>query len=264
MAPIPRILIVEDDDIIANLISTMLEKKGYSIVGKIASGEESIIKAAELEPDLILMDINLAGIMDGVAAARFIFQLFQYPIVFLTALCDDQLLERAKGAQPLGYILKPFTVQDLSSNVELALYNHSMRKRYLDLYPVGEPKKIMAALDPILITDTRGKIFFYNPYAIRFLDLPEEEVLMHHWREVMMIVNDQTKEEVEDPVSEVVKQMLVVTYEFNTMVVTTSGKGRKVSVIVRPVKDDQHDLIGVFIHIREKTLDQIKMAMKTQ
>jgi len=263
MAPIPRILIVEDDEIIANLISVMLEKKGYSIVGKIASGEESIIKAAEQEPDLILMDINLAGVMDGIMAARFIFQLFQYPIVFLTALCDDQLLERAKNAQPLGYILKPFTDRELTSNVELALYNHAIRKKFLDMYPVGEPKKIMAALDTILITDTRGRIIFYNPYAIRFLDLPEDQVLMQHWRDVMMIINDQTSEEVEDPVPEVVKQMLVVTHEFNTAVVTKSGKGRKVSVIIRPVKDDQHDLIGVFIHIREKTLDQIKMAKKT-
>jgi PAS domain S-box-containing protein len=263
MAPIPRILIVEDDEIIANLISVMLEKKGYSIVGKIASGEESIIKAAEQEPDLILMDINLAGVMDGITAARFIFQLFQYPIVFLTALCDDQLLERAKNAQPLGYILKPFTDRELTSNVELALYNHAIRKKFLDMYPVGEPKKIMASLDTILITDTRGRIIFYNPYAIRFLDLPEDQVLMQHWRDVMMIINDQTGEEVEDPVPEVVKQMLVVTHEFNTAVVTKSGKGRKVSVIIRPVKDDQHDLIGVFIHIREKTLDQIKMAKKT-
>jgi two-component system, response regulator PdtaR len=263
MAPIPRILIVEDDEIIANLISVMLEKKGYSIVGKVASGEESIIRAAELEPDLILMDINLAGIMDGVTAATYIFQLFQYPIVFLTALCDDQLLDRAKNAQPLGYVIKPFTDRDLSSNVELALYNHSMRKKYLEMYPVGEPKKIIAALDPILITDTRGKIIFYNPYALRFFELPEDQVLMHYWREVMMIVNHQTQEEITDPIPEVVAQMLVVTHEFNTMVVTKSGKGRKAGVIIRPVKDDKHELIGVFIHIREKTLDQLKMAKKS-
>jgi len=57
--------------------------------------------------------------------------------------------------------------------------------------------------------------------------------------------------------------MLVVTHEFNTAVVTKSGKGRKASVVIRPVKDDQHELIGIFIHIREKTLDQIKMAKKT-
>jgi CheY-like chemotaxis protein len=263
MAPIPRILIVEDDEIIANLISVMLEKRGYNIVGRTGMGEESIILAAELEPDLIIMDINLAGAMDGVTAACLIFQLFQFPIVFLTAHCDDVLLARAKNAQPLGYVIKPFTDRDLASNVELALYNHSMRKKYLQMYPVGEPKKIMAALDIIVITDTKGKIFFCNPYALRFLDLPREEVLMHYWREVMMIINDQTNEEVADPVPEVVNQMLVITYEFNMAVVPRSGRGRKASVVIRPVKDDNHDLIGIFFHIREKTLDQIKMAKKT-
>lgn len=260
MAPIPRILIVEDDEIICNLITTMLEKKGYAVVGKISVGEEAIIKAAELEPDLILMDIHLGGTMDGVAAARYIFQLFHYPIVFLTAFCDDGLLERAKHAQPLGYILKPFTDKDLTSNVELALYNHAMRKKYLDLYPVGEPKKIMSVLDPIIIMDTKGRIIFYNPYTPRFLELPEKDILMHYWRETLMLINDMTQEQLPDPVPEVVKQMLVVTHDFNTAVVTRSNKSRKVSVTVRPVKDDQHDLIGVFMHIREKTLDQIKMA----
>lgn len=262
MAPIPRILIVEDDEIICNLITTMLEKKGYAVVGKISTGEESIMKAAELEPDLILMDIHLEGTMDGVAAARYIFQLFHYPIVFLTALCDDGLLERAKHAQPLGYILKPFTDKDLSSNVELALYNHAIRKKYLDMYPVGEPKKLMAALDLILILDTRGRIIFYNPYTPRFLNLPEKDILMHHWRDTLMLINDMTGEQIPDPVPEVVRQMLVVSHDFNTAVVTRSDKTKKVSAVIRPIKDDQHELIGVFMHIREKTLDQIKMAAK--
>jgi CheY-like chemotaxis protein len=260
MPPIPRILIVEDDEIICNLITTMLERKGYAVVGKISSGEEAIIKAAELEPDLILMDISLSGKMDGVAAARYIFQLFHYPIVFLTALCDDGLLERAKHAQPLGYILKPFTDKDLTSNVELALYNHSMRKRYLDMFPVGEPKKLMAALDIILIMDTKGRIIFFNPYTPRFLDLPESDILMHYWRETLMLINDMTGEEIPDPVPEVVKQLLVVTHDFNTAIVTRSSKTKKVGVAIRPVKDDLHELIGVFMHIKEKTLDQIKMA----
>ena len=262
MAPIPRILIVEDDEIICNLITTMLEKKGYSVVGRISTGEESIMKAAELEPDLILMDIHLEGTMDGVAAARYIFQLFHYPIVFLTALCDDGLLERAKHAQPLGYILKPFTDKDLSSNVELALYNHTIRKKYLDMYPVGEPKKLMAALDLILILDPKGRIIFYNPYTPRFLNLPEKDILMHHWRDTLMLINDLTGEQIPDPVPEVVRQMLVVSHDFNTAVVTRSDKTKKVSAVIRPIKDDQHELIGVFMHIREKTLDQIRMAAK--
>jgi CheY-like chemotaxis protein len=261
MAKIPRILIVEDDEIIANLITLMLERKGYSIVGTCASGEESIRKSAELEPDLIFMDINLSGIMDGVTAAQYIFQLFHFPIIFLTAMCDDSLLDRAKHAQPYGYLLKPFTDRELTSNVELALYNHGIKQKYLETYPIGPPQKIMEILEVIIITDPKGRIIFFNPYAGRFLDLPDKQILMAHWRDVMMFINDQTDEQLEDPIPEVVKQMLVVMHDFNTAVVTRSGKRRKSGILARPVKDDDNNLLGVLLHIKEKTLDQIKMAM---
>ncbi len=260
MAKIPRILIVEDDEIISNLISLMLEKKGYAIAGKTGSGEDAIRKAAELEPDLIVMDINLSGQMDGITAARYIFQLFHFPIIFLTALCDDNLLERAKNAQPYGYLIKPFTDRELTSNVELALYNHDIKKKHLDNYPIGLPKKIMELLDVIMLTDTKGRIIFFNPYAQRFLELSDSQLLMTHWRDAMMFINDQTGEQLEDPIPDVVRQQLVVMHDFNTAVVTTSGKRRKASITARPVKDDKNNLLGVFLHIREKTLDQIKMA----
>ncbi|HVN73006.1 MAG TPA: response regulator [Methanoregula sp.] len=262
MAPIPRILVVEDDEIIGNLISTMLERKGYSVIGQVMSGEEAIIKSAELEPDLVLMDINLCGILDGVSAARYIFTLFQVPIIFLTALSDDSLLERAKGAQPYGFIMKPFTDKELLSNVQLGLYNHSIRKKFLDKYPVGDPKKIMNALEVVVITDTRGRIIFFNPYTTRLFDATDKQLLMNPFRNVVTLVNDQTNEPLEDLISEVTAQMLVVMHEFNTELVTRSGKRRKVSVIARPIKDERNELMGVFIHIREKSLDQIKMAKK--
>jgi CheY-like chemotaxis protein len=258
MAKIPRILIVEDDEIIANLITLMLETTGYTVAGQT---ENAIRKAAELEPDLILMDINLYGQMDGVTAAAYIFQLFHFPIIFLTAMCDDNLIERAKNAQPYGYLLKPFTNRDLTSNVKLALYNHDIKKKHLDNYPIGSPKKIMGLLDIIIMTDTKGIIIFFNPYAERFLDLPDTRILMNHWREVIMFINDQTDEQLEDPIPEVVKQQLVVIHEFNAAVVNRSGKRWKASITARPVKDDNNHLLGVFLHIKEKTPDQIKMAM---
>lgn len=259
MAAIPRILIVEDDEIIRSLIVTMLERKGYTVVGQFDSGEEAVVRSAELEPDLVLMDITLKGKMDGVTAARFIFHLFHLPIVFLTAHCDDTLLERAKGAQPLGYILKPFTDKDLSSNVSLALYNHGLRKKFFDAYPIGDPKKLLTVLELAFVLDTRGTIVFFNPYAARILELPDDEILMHHWREVMMLITEQTSEQIPDPVPEVVRQKLVVSHEFNTAMVTKNGKTRKVSLTVRPIKDETNDLLGVFMHIKEKTLNQIKM-----
>jgi CheY-like chemotaxis protein len=238
----------------------MLRRKGFGVTGQVMSGEEAVIKSAELEPDLVLMDINLCGIIDGVAAARYIFTLFQIPIIFVTSLCDDGLLERAKSAQPYGFIMKPFNEKELISNVQLSLYNHSVRKKFLDKYPIGNPKTIMNALEVVIITDTRGRIIFFNPYTLRILESSEKQLLMTPFRSVATIVNDQNGEPIEDIVQEVVKQMLVVMHEFNTELITHSGKHRKVSAVARPVKDDRNELMGVFIHIREKTLDQIKMS----
>ncbi len=255
-------MIVEDDEIIANLISQMLEKKGYSVVGKIASGEEAIMKSAALKPELVLMDITLRGSMDGVSAAGFIFQLFHYPIIFLTAMCDDNQLEYAKSAEPLGFIYKPFTEKDLAANVELALYNHSIRKNHLSVCPAGDPVNIMDALDTIIIMDKTGKIIFFNPYAGWFLDLPDDQILMHYWRDIMMLINDQTDEQLKDPVPEVTGQKTVVSHEFNTAIVTRSSKRWKVKVTFRPLLDTGDRFFGILLSIREKTRDQIKMAQK--
>jgi CheY-like chemotaxis protein len=255
----PRILIVEDDEIIRNLISTMLQRKEYEIAGETALGEEAIIMAAELQPDLVLMDITLAGKMDGVTAARFIFQLFQVPVVFLTAHCDDTLIERAKSAQPLGYILKPFTDKELISNVGLALYNHGIRKKFLDMYPTGNPKTLLSVQDLVLILDPQGRIVFYNPHALRILNLKGEDLLMHNWREVMTFLHEGSRAEIPDPVPEVVSQMVVIMRETNTLLLARQGGLRKVIATVRPIKDDKHELLGVFMYVKEKPPENIRI-----
>ena len=83
---------------------------------------------------------------------------------------------------------------------------------------------------------------------------------MNQFKKLVALQNDQTNEPIDDPVPEVLRQVLVVIHEFNTELVTKTGKHRKVAVTARPVKDDQGELLGVFIHIKEKTLDQIKLA----
>jgi two-component system, response regulator PdtaR len=252
MPPAPRILIVDDDSIITHLISTMLQKKGYNIVGIVTSGEEAIIRSAELNPDLVIMDIRLSGKLDGMDAANYIFQFFHYPIIFITGISDEEMLERAKYSQPYGIVFKPFTQVEISTNVELALYNHSNRGKQRDTYPAGDPKKTMDALEAIIVTDTRGRVIFFNTYAAWFVDIPKEQFLMRHWRDVLMIINDQTGEELKDPVAESARQQAGVIYDANTAMVTTTSKRRKVSVSVRPVKDDHDRLLAVMMSIKEK------------
>lgn len=257
-----QIMVVEDDEIIANLITLILEKKGYHVAGKAASGEDAVVRAADLHPDLVLMDINLNGLMDGITAARFIFSLFHFPVIFLTGYCDDHLLERAKSAQPYGYLLKPFTENELISNITIALHNHEIRAHYLDRFVVGDTKKILTALEAVIVTDLKGRIVFINPYTTRLLELSENDLMMKSSKTTITLINTQSHEPIADPIPEVVEQMLVVTHEFNTALVTHNGRQKPVSVTVRPLKDDQNELFGVVMILREKTLSQIRMAQR--
>ena len=124
-----RILVVEDERIVAMSLRKQLSKLGYEIVGHAPSGTEAIQKAGELRPDVVLMDIHLEGAMDGVAAARQIRDLFQIPVVYLTAYSNNEILERAKVTEPFGYILKPYSGRELHVVIEMALYRHQMERR---------------------------------------------------------------------------------------------------------------------------------------
>ncbi|HWQ67330.1 MAG TPA: response regulator, partial [Methanospirillum sp.] len=115
-----KILIVEDDIIIASLIENFLLPKGYTIVGKASFGDEAIILAAQHHPDLILMDIGLAGKMDGITAADFILNLFSIPFIFISGHDDDDTLTRSIEVHPHSFIIKPFTAKHLYTNIGIA------------------------------------------------------------------------------------------------------------------------------------------------
>ena len=128
----PRILIVEDETIVARDIKQQLIELGYLPVGHATSGEEAIHLVGELSPDLVLMDIQLAGMLDGIAAAQLIREKFSLPVVFLTAFAADDVLARAKLTEPFGYILKPFSERELRTVLEMALYKHKADARLRD------------------------------------------------------------------------------------------------------------------------------------
>ena len=119
-----RILIVEDEAIVALDIQQRLESFGYVVVGKAATGERAIALTEQQAPDLVLMDIRLQGAMDGITAANAIRQRFYRPVVFLTAHSEAITLERAKLAEPFGYIIKPFEDRELRTIIEIAIYKH--------------------------------------------------------------------------------------------------------------------------------------------
>jgi signal transduction histidine kinase len=123
-----NILVVEDESIIALDIKNSLKKSGYNVVGLATSAEEALKKISDLHPDLVLMDIQLRGAIDGVETAEQIRSQFQIPVVYLTAHADEHTLQRAKVTQPFGYVLKPFEDKELTTTIEIALSRHQAEK----------------------------------------------------------------------------------------------------------------------------------------
>ena len=124
-----KILVVEDEFITAADIQSNLQEMGFDVPITVDNGEAAIQKAGELRPDLILMDITLAGSMNGIEAAERIRELYGIPVIFLTAHSEESTLDRALSSNPFGYIIKPFEQSSLRASIEMALYKHGMEEK---------------------------------------------------------------------------------------------------------------------------------------
>lgn len=168
----PKILIVEDESIVAKDIQMSLKKLGYNVTNIVASGDKAIKDIEENRPDLVLMDIILKGDMDGIETATIIHREFQIPVVFLTANADDKTVDKAKMAESYGYIIKPFREKELQTTIEMALYksekDNQLKKERDYYYAIVENKELK---DSIYIrSDFRlNKISFDDIYYIEAL-----------------------------------------------------------------------------------------------
>ena len=158
-----RILVVEDESIVALDIQDRLESLGYEVPTTVASGEKAIEQAGALRPDLVLMDIQLQGRMDGVEAADQIRRLFGIPVIYLTANADHPTVERAKVTEPFGYVIKPFEERELHTTIEVALYKHQAEHKLVES---EERYRLLAELSPeAIIVQSEERIVYANPAA---------------------------------------------------------------------------------------------------
>jgi CheY-like chemotaxis protein len=116
-----KLLIVEDESDVAETLEIKLKKFGYTVVGRESTAEDAIVKAGEMHPDIVLMDIELSGKMDGIQAADAIRKKYHIPVIYITAICDTKTLERVGASIPFGYLLKPFKDDELHTVIEIAL-----------------------------------------------------------------------------------------------------------------------------------------------
>jgi PAS domain S-box-containing protein len=162
--PNERILVVEDDPAVADLVTRYLKKSGYCVAACVATGEEALTEAARAGADLALMDISLRGALDGVQTARQLRARFEMPVVFLTGLADDETIQRSQEAQAFGYLLKPFRQEDLKAGIDLALSKHPVERRLrrIEGWFTAAIKSIGEA---VITADEQGRVTFLNPAA---------------------------------------------------------------------------------------------------
>jgi PAS domain S-box-containing protein len=181
-----RVLVVEDENIIALDIKNTLTNLGYTVPAVATAGAEAVAKVAECDPDLVLMDIRLRGDMDGVAAAEAIHHRFDVPVVYLSAYADPATVGRARVTEPYGYVLKPFDERELHVVIEMALYRHRMARQ------LKESERWLAATlrsigDAVIAVDGDWRIRFMNPVAENLTGWPVENAIGHDLAEVLRV-----------------------------------------------------------------------------
>ncbi|MBI2957761.1 MAG: PAS domain S-box protein [Chloroflexi bacterium] len=248
----PRILIVEDEGIEALDIQRRLTSLGYPTPDIVMSGEDAVKKVEESCPDLVLMDIMLSGAIDGVTAAEQIHTRFDVPVIYLTAYTDDVTLKRARITEPYGYIVKPFKEREVHITIDMALYKYKMERALKD-----SEKWFSTTLrsigDAVISVDKNGLITFMNPVAENLIGWRQEEVLNHRLAEVFNILNSQTRQPVDSPVTRAILEGTITGLANHTVLVARDGREIPIDQSAAPIKDDKGNIIGAILVFHDVT-----------
>jgi two-component system cell cycle sensor histidine kinase/response regulator CckA len=260
-----RILVVEDERIVARSLQKQLTAMGYEVVGSVPSGEEAIQQTGKLRPDLVLMDIRLEGATDGVDAAAAIRTQFRLPVIYLTAYSNQEILQRAKVTEPFGYILKPFEDRDLHVVIETALYKHRMERRQLEReqWFVATLKSIG---DAVVATDDEGRITYMNPLAERLTGWVGPDALGQSLDKVVQFVHEGSRQPVLSPLDQA---MHVGTSNTAILLIAKDRSEKPIENCVSIITDELGGALGCVVVFRDVTWqrhleEQVRQAKKME
>lgn len=245
-----NILIVEDEEMIAESIKSRLEMLGYQVPEMLSSGEKVIESVRASQPDLVLMDIRLRGRMDGIAVAKELRNHYDFPIIYLTAYCDDDTLERAKATEPEGFIVKPFSYADLRASIEIALYKHKL-KNEKKVRTSGMMESLIHVKDAVVITDREGKILLLNPMAEEMIGDSEGAMKGMDVGEVLTFLDEKTGEPRPITIEDILKSRQVLTYLDHLILSNQDGTRKPVALFIFTVFDSRQEVSAVAYIIRD-------------
>ncbi|MBK8476699.1 MAG: PAS domain S-box protein [Opitutaceae bacterium] len=196
-----RILIVEDEFVVARDIHQQLTALDYQPVGQTADGDEAVRLTDQLRPDLVLMDIHLLGPLDGIEAALAIRERFAIPVIFLTAFTSESVIERAKAAGPFGYIVKPFDERELRMIIEVGLQQHrtelTLRRSEEEMTAV-----LRSSIDSFWVVNLQGRVLRINDAACQLMGYSREELLQ---MSIVQLEHGRTLAQIAEGVADVIR-----------------------------------------------------------
>jgi len=244
-----RVLIVEDQSVIAIDLKNRLTSLGYTVPGTASTGDAALELAATQRPDVILMDIVLKGEMDGVEAAAHIREHLSIPVIYLTAHSDEQTLRRARVTEPYGYILKPFEDREVVTAIEMALYKHDMERK------LKQTERWLAAVlrsigDAVIATDAAGCITFMNPVAETLTGWTQADAVGREVMTVFSITDEDTQAPVPNPILRALTEGQAVTLPHNT-VLEKADRRIYIEDTAAPIRDDAGQITGGVIIFKD-------------
>ena len=174
-----RVMVVEDDELSSLQLRLRLETLGYEVAGATGSGETTLALAQELMPDVILMDILLAGKMNGIEAAQLIHTELGLPVIFLSAQTEDDIFDTVRSSDAFGYIIKPFTDRELKASLELAVYKHGAEKK---LRQSEQRLRSIFEAEPecVKVMNQAGDLLEINAAGLAMLEVQNIEQIRQH------------------------------------------------------------------------------------
>jgi PAS domain S-box-containing protein/putative nucleotidyltransferase with HDIG domain len=250
-----KILVVEDESIVARDIRNMLVGLGYEVTGVVAGAKAAVLKAKETMPEIVLMDVMLQGEVTGVEAAEQIYTNFNIPVVYLTAYADSTTVQQAKKTEPFGYIIKPFEERELQTTIEIALYKYKMqmdlkdRERWLStiLKSIG---------DGVIATNKIGAITFMNPLAENLTGWKLDQALDRTLSDVFKVMNQKPGKMQRISVKNILKGERSALSD-EAILVSKDGIKTPIDPRLEPIKDESGHITGVVLAFTDVTARKI-------
>ena len=245
-----RVLVVEDEALVAEEIRDRLQRLDVDVVAIADTGEQAIRVTEETRPDLVLMDIRLKGALDGIQAAALIRERFDVPVVYLTAHSDPSTLDRAMEGASFGYVLKPFQEKDLRIAIASAV-SRARSEQALKEKNAMYASMLASIADAVVAVDTLGEISFLNAAAVALTGWTRAEALGKPLQDVLRMIDEATREEMEVPAARALRQGAAEHATRDALLIDRQGAAIPVASSAAPVLDSRARLAGAVMVMRD-------------